>query len=147
MGLGDASRGFASGVGKVVGVGRNVFFTTGRAVKGTLGKLRPRSHGEKIRSLVSEELSRLTSEDAALAEVKIEERLKAIAEALRALQEKIDELSAHGPVREADMRKAMGSVKAIETLSKDEKAILMNVFRQNIALQRPDLIDLPVGET
>ncbi|MHC4070196.1 MAG: PAS domain-containing protein [Planctomycetota bacterium] len=60
--------------------------------------------------------------------------IKAAGEQLRT---QIDELSARGPVDESDMLKATDSVKAAASLPDDEQAVLENVFRQNIVLQKP----------
>ncbi len=60
--------------------------------------------------------------------------IKAAGEQLRT---QIDELSARGPVDESDMFKATDSVKAAASLPEDEQAVLENVFRQNIVLQKP----------
>jgi predicted nucleic acid-binding Zn-ribbon protein len=60
--------------------------------------------------------------------------IKAAGERLRT---QIDELSARGPVDESDMLKATDSVKAAASLTDDEQAVLENVFRQNIVLQKP----------
>jgi len=73
------------------------------------------------------------------------ERLKRQADALKAagaqLQAQIDELSAGGPVGEPDMLKATDSVEAAVFPADDEKAMLENVFRHNIELQKPQLDD------
>jgi len=74
----------------------------------------------------------------------LQERLQVMAEAIESLQEKIAELSTRGPIGEADMWKVMGSLKAAASLTDDERAILANVFRQNIAIQKPELIDTAV---
>ena len=60
--------------------------------------------------------------------------IKAAGEQLRT---QIDELSARGTVDESDMLNATDSVKAAAPLPDDEQAVLENVFRQNIVLQKP----------
>ncbi|MHC4104124.1 MAG: PAS domain-containing protein [Planctomycetota bacterium] len=62
--------------------------------------------------------------------------IKAAGEQLRT---QIDELSTRGPVDESDTLKATDSVKAAVSITDDEKAVLENVFRQNVVLQRPKL--------
>lgn len=146
MALSDVFSDFASGLGKFIGASRNAMFSAGKAAKATLGNLRPRSSREKIRSIVFDELVRLIGEDAALAGTKLEERLKVMAEIILALQQRIDDLGVRGSVRDADMWKAMRSVKAAEILTNDERAILIRVFRQNVALQKPELVDATVGK-
>ena len=59
----------------------------------------------------------------------------------------ISSLSARGPISEADIWEAVRSLEAAESLTNDERAILVNVFRQNIALQKPELIGAAVDES
>jgi PAS domain S-box-containing protein len=74
---------------------------------------------------------------------KAEEYFKQQADAIKAagerLRTQIDELSAHGPVGEPDMLKAEDSVETAGFITDDEQALLENVFRQNIVLQKPKL--------
>ena len=70
-----------------------------------------------------------------------EARLRLMAEAIEALQAKIAELGASGPVSTADMWDAIGSVQAAESLNNSERAVLVNIFRKNISLQRPEFIN------
>ena len=62
--------------------------------------------------------------------------IKAVCERLRT---QIGELSTRRPVGESDMLKATDSVKAAASITVDENAMLENVFRQNIVLQKPKL--------
>jgi len=109
-------------------------------------KLRPRFSRERIRSIISEELTRLLGKEGELRGVELEERLQAMAEAILALQERINELSARGPVSAADMWKEIGSLEAAAPLTNGERSILVNVLRQNIALQKPELADTAVDD-
>jgi len=43
------------------------------------------------------------------------------------------------------MWEAVGSLEAAESLTDDERAILVNVFRQNIQLQKPKLVDIAIN--
>jgi len=140
----DACRNFACGTGEFVGGSHNALASARKALRKSVEKLRPQSSKERIRSIVTEELIRLVGKETELTRTKLEERLQVMAEAILALQERIDELSAHGPISEADMWKAMGSLKAAEPLTNDERSVLVNVFRQNIALQKPGLVDAAV---
>ena len=94
---------------------------------------------EAIRAVVLEELARLQSglEDG-LSLAEFEERLKLMAEAIDALQQKIVELSASGAVSPEDMWDAVDSLTAAKSLTGGEKAVLVNIFKKNIALQKPD---------
>ena len=148
MGFADVCRNFASGLGKFVGASHNVLVRVGKAPRNALGKsvekLRPLPSRERIRSIVTEELIRLMSKQTEFTGAELQERLQVMAEAIQSLQEKIAELSTRGPISQADMFKAMGSLKAAASLTDDERAILANVFRQNIAIQKPELIDTAV---
>jgi len=82
----------------------------------------------------------LVGEETELTRTKLEERLQIMAQTILALQERINELSARGPISEADMWEAVDSLKAAESLTNDERAVLVRVFRQNVALQKPELV-------
>jgi len=146
MSFTDACRNIASGLGKFVGASHNVLLRFGKAPRNALRisaqKFRPMSTKEKIRSIVTEELIRLMGKETELTRTKLEERLQVMAEAIESLQEEINELSTRGPFSEADMFKAIGSLKAAASLTDDERAILANVFRQNIAIQKPELVGI-----
>jgi len=80
-----------------------------------------------------------------------EERLKRQTDALKTagaqLQAQIDELSAAGAVGKADMGKPTDLDKApARPLTDNEKALLENVFRHNIALQKPKLDDAAIDK-
>jgi hypothetical protein len=102
-------------------------------------KLRSVFPGYNFRSIVTEELIRLLKAEG-LGEKKLEQRLQVMAETIVALQERIDELVDQGCVSETDVLDAMDSLETAGSLSSDEKAVLVNVFRQNIALQKPELV-------
>jgi len=112
----------------------------------TLRKLWPQSSTEKIRTIVAEELARLIAGQTELTGTELQKRLQVMAETIPALQERFDELAARGPVSEAEMFKVMRSLKTAASLTDDERAILANVFRQNIAIQKPELIDTAVEQ-
>ena len=95
---------------------------------------------EQIRSVVIEELTRLAGKEIEATGTKLEGRLQVMAETILALQEKINELGARGPITEANIWEAVRSLEAAESLTNAERAILVNVFRQNIALQKPELV-------
>lgn len=143
MGLADFSRNFASGLGKFVGTSHNLLVRVGRAPRNALRKsaekLRPMPAREKIRSIVTEELIRLMGKEVELAGTKLEERLQIMAETLEALQEKIAQFSAHGLAGETLVSAAIASVEEAQLLSPEEKALLANIFRQNVAIQKPQL--------
>jgi len=96
---------------------------------------------EAIRTIVMEELAQLEGTDGATSLAEFERRLRAMSAAIEALQAKIAEQGAGGAILAADMLAAMDSIKAAETLTSDERNVLVNIFRQNLAIQKPELID------
>ena len=144
MSSGNVYRNFACGMGKFIGGSLKALASIRKAVRKSAGKLRPQSSREKIRAIVTEELIHLVGKETELTQRKLEERLQVMTQTILALQERINELSARGPLSEADMWEAVGSVEAAEFLTDDERAILVNVFRQNIALQKPKLVGVAI---
>ena len=80
-----------------------------------------------------------------IALTELEERLRLITETVEALKERIAELSARGVPREALISAVMSSVEGAYFLRDEERAILTSVFRQNVAIQRPNLSDVAVS--
>lgn len=139
MGLNDISRGFGHGMGTLVGQTRKVLSWPGSTLSNAIEKLRSIFPNAKVRTVVAEELTRLMEAEG-LAEEKLEQRFKVMAETILALQKKLDEMVASGHISQTDMLEAMDSLKTARSLTNDEKAVLVNVFRQNIALQKPELV-------
>lgn len=139
MGLNDISRGFGHSVGRLIGTTRKVLSWPGSTLSKAIEKLRSIFPSAKVRTIVTKELIRLLGAEG-LAEEKLEQRLQVMAETILALQERIDELVARGHISVTDMLDAMDSLKTARSLTNDEKAVLVNVFRQNIALQKPELV-------
>jgi hypothetical protein len=143
-----AAVGTAAAVGgRVVGVGVGGLSAVGRVLRASAKLFRFRSARERIRSIVIEELARLVGEKAELTRSRLDERMRAMAQTLVALQERVNELSARGPVSSVDLMKEIGSLKAAAPLTNDERAVLVSVFRQNIALQKPELSDAPADDS
>ena len=139
MGLNDISRSFGHGVGTLVGTTRKVLFWPRNTLRSAVEKLRSIFPSAKVRAIVTEEIMRLIGQEN-LTEAKFEQRLKVMTETILALQQRLDELTAGGHcISETDMLDAVDSLKAAEALTCDEKSVLVNVFRQNIALQKPEL--------
>ncbi len=101
----------------------------------------------RIRRIVVQQLSRLQGDEGMITREEFEERLQRLVASILALQQKIDELSVHGPVSEAVLSQAIASVSAAESLGEEEKSVLASIFRHNIAIQKPDLLDSFVSET
>jgi len=95
---------------------------------------------EGIRSIIIEELGRLQAKDGGITLLDLEKRLRRMAETLEALQRRIDGLGPRKTVSEADVWKEMDSLESAETLTKDERAMLVEIFRQNLALQKRTLV-------
>jgi len=140
MGLNDISRGFGHGVGKLVGGTRKVLSWPNSALSKATEKLRTIFPNAKVRTVVAEELTRLIGTEG-LTEEKFERRLKVMAETILALQERLDQMVANGHISQTDMLEVMDSLKTAETFNNDERTVLVNVFRQNIALQKPELVN------
>ncbi len=143
MVLNDISRGFGHDIGKLVGITRKVLSWPCGAFSKVIEKLRSIFPGARVRVIVTEELIRLLGAEG-LAGEKLEQRLQVMTETILALQERLDELVARGHINETDLLDAMDSLKAAESLTSDERAVLVNVFRQNIALQRPELVGVDI---
>ena len=137
---------FVRGMGKCIGGASRALASARETLRESAKKLRPRFSRERIRSIISEELTRLLGKEAELGGAELEERLQVMAEAILALQERINELSARGPVSAADMWKEVGSLEAAAPLTNGERSILVNVLRQNIALQKPELANTAVDD-
>jgi hypothetical protein len=139
MSFTDACRNFACGMGKFFGATRNTLGWPRKALRKSVENLRPQSSREKIRAIVTEELMHLVGKETELTRIKLEERLQVMAQTILALQERINDLSASGPVSEADMWEAVDSLEAAQSLTNGERVVLVKVFRQNVALQKPEL--------
>jgi hypothetical protein len=144
MGLNDISCSLGQGVGKFVVGTRKVLSWPGSTLSKTVEKLRPVFPRAKIRTIVAEELMRFVAQKEPTEE-KLEQRLKIMAETILALQERLDEMINHGHVSETDMLEVLDSIKTAESLTDDERAVLVNVFRQNIAIQKPEFVGAEIG--
>jgi PAS domain S-box-containing protein len=111
-------------------------------------------HRDKIEQRLKQQSDKLTTVEAQLQDEitrrkKQEDYFKQQTDAIKAVGERlrtqIDELSARGSIGKPDMLQTTDSVKAAASLTYDEKAVLENVFRQNIVLQKPKL-DSAAGE-
>lgn len=140
MDLNDISCSLGRGAGKLVGGTRTILSWPGNTIKIAIEKLRSIFPSSNVRNIVTEELIRLMGAEG-LGEEKLEQRLQVMAGTIVALQERIDELVARGHISETEVLDVMDSLEAARSLSNDEKAVLINVFRQNIALQKPELVD------
>ncbi|MBF0503636.1 MAG: hypothetical protein HQL14_00900 [Candidatus Omnitrophica bacterium] len=97
---------------------------------------------DEIYKIVSEKTAQLNPEQHEMTLQEYDRRLKAMSEAIRVLQEKIAELQLSGHLNAQTMAGAIGSVESDEHFSKDEKNILATILKQNIVLQKPELVKL-----
>jgi hypothetical protein len=144
MDLNDISCSLGRGVGKLVGGTRRILSWPGNTLSITIEKVRSIFPSSDVRNIVTEELIRLMGAEG-LVEEKLDQRLQVMTETIVALQKRIDELAARGHISKTDMLDAMDSLETARSLSNDEKAVLINVFRQNIALQKPELVGTAIN--
>ena len=93
---------------------------------------------DDIRKIVSEEVPRANAEQTEFSLQEHERRLKAMAEALLALQEKVAELQSSGRLNARTMSQTVSQIQHDEHFSADERNILATILQQNIALQKPE---------
>jgi hypothetical protein len=147
MNSADVCRNFVCGIGKFFGTSLNAMSTARKAVGKSIGILktvRPQSSKTRIRTVVLEELARLQN-TSSLSE--LEERLQFMADTIEAIQKRISELSGRGLGHEALVSAAMASVENVNRLNSEERVILTNIFKQNVAIQKPELVDTAIGQT
>jgi hypothetical protein len=145
MDLNDFSYSVGQSVGKLVGGTRKVLSWPANTLTKAVEKLRSVFPSSNIRAIVTEELMHFMAQKEPTEE-KLEQRLKVMAETIMALQERLDEMVTHGRISETDMLEALDSIKTAESLTNDERMVLVNVFRQNIALQKPEFVETAVGQ-
>ena len=141
MGLNDISCNLGHVVGKLVGGTRKVLSWPGSTMSKAVEKLRSVFPSAKIRTIVLEELARSQGADQKVILSQLEERLQLMADTIEAIQKRILELSGQGLEHEALVSAAMASVENVSLLNEEERAILTNIFRQNLEIQKPELVD------
>jgi len=128
-------------MGKFIGGSFSVLVSSRKALRELMGKLRPLSSRKKIRTIAIEELARSQSTGQRITIAELEERLRLMTDTIEAIQKRILELSGRGLEREALVSAAMASVENVSLLNEEERVILTNIFRQNVAIQKPELVD------
>lgn len=101
---------------------------------------------EKIQNAMFEKLSRTLYKQAQLMMGMISERMEVIDEVAKPYYEKVNELSARGPVSESQLWHAMNSIEAAKNLSEEEKTLLVSVFGQIAGAQKSKVVDSVVVE-
>lgn len=99
----------------------------------------PHDPRQEIREVVLEEIRRLQSQNKRMSLLEMEKRLSVMTKTIVLMQKKLSELSAQGPVSDADMARVIGSIDTEQSLTQGERSMLANVFRQNVVLQKPEL--------
>jgi hypothetical protein len=128
-------------MGKFIGGSFSALVSVRKALRELMGKLRPLPSRKKIRTIVLEELARSQGAEQRITLAELEERLRLMADTIEAIQKRILELSGRGLEHEALISAAMASVENVSLLNDEERAILTNIFRQNVAIQKPELVD------
>jgi hypothetical protein len=141
MGFTKVCHNFACGIGRFIGGSFSVLVSIRKALGGSMGRLRPMSSRKKIRTIVLEELARSQGADQKITLTELEDRLKLMADTIEAIQKRILELSGRGLEHEALVAAAMASVENVSLLNEEERVILTNIFRQNLEIQKPELVD------
>jgi len=137
----NVCRYFACGMGKFIGGSFSVLVSSRKALRELMGKLRPLSSRKNIRTIVIEELAHSQGTGQRITIAELEERLRLMTDTIEAIQKRILELSGRGLEREALVLAAMASVENVSLLNEEERVILTNIFRQNVAIQKPELVD------
>ena len=141
MGFTKVCHNFACGMGRFIGGSFGVLVSARKALGGSIGRLRPMSSRKKIRTIVLEELARSQGADQKIILAQLEERLQLMADTIEAIQKRILELGGQGLEHEALVSAAMASVENVSLLNEEERVILTNIFMQNLAIQKPELVD------
>lgn len=92
---------------------------------------------DEIRTIVAEELARARTAEPCGTVAAVEKRLRLMADTMDAIQKRMVELSAHGVEQEDLVSNAMAWVDNVNLLNDGERALLTTIFRQNMALQKP----------
>ncbi len=136
----DICNSVANHMGQLAGKSHNVFSSAQKKLKESTNL------PEKIRNAMFEKLSRTLYKQAEFVMSRLSERLEVIDEVARPFYEKINALSARGPVSEAQLWEAMNSIEAAKNLSEEEKVLLVNIFGKIIGAARSKFVDAVVVE-
>ena len=146
MSLNDICNDVANRIGFFVGQSRNVLSSAQKKIKESTGSLNPKKLPEKIRNAMFEKLTRTLYKQAEFMMGKISERMEAIDEVARPFYEKVNALSAHGPVSETQLWHALNSIEAAKNLSEEEKALLVTIFGQFVGASKAKFVNATVIE-
>ena len=136
----------ANYMGRLAGQSRNVLLSAQKKLKNSTQTLNPKNLPQKMRNAVFEKLSRTLYKQAEFMMGKVSERMEAIDEVARPFYEKVNALSARGPVSEANLWRALNSIEAAKNLSEEEKALLVNLFGTIFGSAKSKYVDAVVVE-
>ena len=91
-------------------------------------------------------LSALSGEEYVLKVANATERIEVIDTVAQPFYEKINVLSARGPVSESQLWEAMNSIEAAKKLADEEKVLLVTLFGQILGAQKSKVVDAVVVE-
>ena len=146
MGFADICCSIACRIGEFTGQSHNVLSSTQKKLKESTQTLNPKNLPEKIRNAIFKKLSRTLYKQAEFMMGRISERMEVIDEVARPFYEKINALSALGPVSEARLWEAMNSIEASKKLANEEKALLITLFGRIVGAQKSKVVDAVVVE-
>ncbi|MBF0532950.1 MAG: hypothetical protein HQL23_07645 [Candidatus Omnitrophica bacterium] len=95
--------------------------------------------GDDLRKIISEYLVHLNPEPQAVTLQEYDRRISSLTEALRALQEKINDLQLRGHLNRQTMSQTIGEIQGDAHFSESERNILATILKQNIVLQKPEM--------
>lgn len=140
MSFADICCSVANHMGFFAGKSHNVLLSAQKKLKEST------SLPEKIRNAMFEKLTRTLYKQAEFVMTKLSERIEVIDAVAQPFYEKINALSAHGPVSEAQLWEAMNSIKAAKNLTEEEKILLVNIFGKIIGAAKSRFVDAVVVE-
>ena len=146
MGFADICCSIACRIGEFTGQSHNVLSSTQKKLKESTQALNPKNLPEKIRNAIFKKLSRTLYKQAEFMMGKISERMEVIDEVARPFYEKINALSALGPVSETRLWEVMNSIEASKKLADEEKTLLITLFGQIVGAQKSKVVDAVVVE-
>jgi len=146
VGLKNFCNDVANRMGFFAGKSLNALSSARKKLKDSTQTLNPKNLPEKIRTAIFEKLSRTLYKQAEFMMGKISERAEAIDEVARPFYEKINELTAHGPISESRLWQVMDSIEAAKNLTDKEKALLVTIFGQIAGVQKSKFVDAAVVE-
>ena len=140
MNFADFCCSVANHMGLFAGKSRNVLSSAQKKLKESTNL------PEKIRNAMFEKLSRTLYKQAEFMMTKLSERIEVIDAVAQPFYEKINALSARGPVSEARLWEAMNSIEAAKNLTEEEKVLLVNIFGKIIGAAKSKFVDAVVVE-